>query len=167
MALAENDGSYELLRSEPVVLSPANRIRVEDINANAGDSSVTYEVLIDCVEDLQGWTLALEFNSTIMGLNNITIEGTDAAGLVEFELPNIDNSNGTVIYANILDLAPPFDNQVLSPGVDMSLPLVKLSSALVLLPEVTPSVLRMVLWHPPLHPRTILSSCLEVRWTLN
>ncbi|NCG13705.1 MAG: hypothetical protein GWP38_10220 [Planctomycetia bacterium] len=116
LALAENDGSYELLRSEPVVLSPANRIRVEDINANAGDSSVTYEVLIDCVEDLQGWTLALEFNSTIMGLNNITIDGTDAAGLVEFELPNIDNSNGTVIYANILDLAPPFDNQVLSPG---------------------------------------------------
>ena len=43
-------------------------------------------------------------------------QADDVAGLVEFELPNIDNSNGTVIYANILDLAPPFDNQVLSPG---------------------------------------------------
>ena len=115
LAILTSAGNFEILRSEPVVLSPANRIRVEDLSANPGDT-VNYQVIIDCIDSLQGWTLALDYNASIMGLNNITIAGTDVAGLVEFELPNIDNSNGTVIYANILDLAPPFDNQVLAPG---------------------------------------------------
>lgn len=57
----------------------------------------------------------LDFNASIMGINNITVDGIDVAGLVEFELPYIDNANGIVIYANILDLATPFDNQRLSP----------------------------------------------------
>ncbi len=115
VALLATDGTFEVLRSEPVVLSPANRVRVADISANAGDT-VNYQILIDCIDSLQGWTLALDYNAAIMGLSNITIEGTDVASLVEFELPNIDNANGSVIYANILDLAPPFDNQVLAPG---------------------------------------------------
>ena len=115
LAVLTNTGTFEILRSEPVVLSPANRVRVADISANPGET-VNYQILIDCIDPLQGWTLALDYNASIMGLNNITVDGTDVAGLVEFELPNIDNANGTVIYANILDLAPPFDNQVLAPG---------------------------------------------------
>jgi hypothetical protein len=115
LALLTPAGTFEILRSEPVVLGPANRVRIADISANPGDT-VNYDVIIDCIDSLQGWTLALDYNASVMGLTNITIDGTDVAGLVEFELPNIDNSNGTVIYANILDLAPPFDNQVLAPG---------------------------------------------------
>ncbi|MGE4619523.1 MAG: FG-GAP-like repeat-containing protein [Planctomycetota bacterium] len=116
VALEKSNGNWELNRGEPLNLPLANRIHVDDIAANAGDTGVPFSTYIDCESDLQGWTLVLKYDPQVMQISTISSEGTDIAGSIDFELPNIDNNNGVTIVAVIMDLLPPFDGQVLTSG---------------------------------------------------
>ncbi|MGE4631850.1 MAG: FG-GAP-like repeat-containing protein, partial [Planctomycetota bacterium] len=122
IALEETGGNWEIQQVEPAnsppppPLPPGDRVHVDDMAADAGDTGVPFSVYIDCEQDIQGWTLVLGYDPLVMQISNISSAGTPVESLIEFELPNVDNNNGVVIVAVILDLAPPFDGQVLATG---------------------------------------------------
>lgn len=119
IALEQTGGNWEIQQVESAnspPLPPGNRVHVDDMAADAGDTGVPFSVYIDCEQDIQGWTLVLEYDPLVMQISNISSDGTAVESLIEFELPNVDNNNGVAIVAVILDLAPPFDGQVLATG---------------------------------------------------
>ncbi|MEE2883116.1 MAG: FG-GAP-like repeat-containing protein [Planctomycetota bacterium] len=118
IALEQAGGSWEINRGEPLNLPLADRVHLDDIAANAGDTGVPFSVYIDCESDLQGWTIVLKYDPQLMQISTISSEGTAIEDSIDFELPNIDNVNGVTIVAVIMDLLPPFDGAILPSGSD-------------------------------------------------
>lgn len=118
IALESTAGDWQIARAEPINLPPADRIRVEDLIVSPGDQNITFPVIVDCESDLQGWTVVLTWDPSVMSIDSLDSTGTTSESLIEFELSNIDNTHGVSILAAILDMVPPFDSQTLVAGND-------------------------------------------------
>ncbi|MGE3166099.1 MAG: FG-GAP-like repeat-containing protein [Planctomycetota bacterium] len=119
VALLLETGDLEIGHGTPVVPSIDNIVRVEDVQANAGDTGVGIVVTADHNVVLDGFTLVLGYDPSRLTLDAITTAGTNAGNIgVEFEIPQIDNVQGVAILAAIFDFLPPYDGQQLAPATD-------------------------------------------------
>jgi len=116
IALHESAGNWQITRSEPINLPPADRFEVADLTVVPGELGVSFPVLLDCEQDLQGWTLVLKWEPDVMKVNDLDSPGT-ALDQVDFSNVSIDNTAGVGIVGVIVDFDG-FGTQVLAAGTD-------------------------------------------------
>lgn len=117
LAFVHTDGTWRVSPGDPAHPPLSNRISVEDISADAGDTGVPFTVVADHAVTLEGYTVVLEFDPAVLTVDAISTLGTDAGALgAEFEVPTIDNTAGVVIHAVIIDFLPPYAGLALPPG---------------------------------------------------
>src|SRR5262245_61389683 len=104
-----------------------NVLRVEDVLTAPG-SSFRVQVYLTHDLPLQGFEVSLLYDSTVLTLKGITMEGTDAQSLLgrtEFFVPQVvpDYQPGLGLGSAgvIFDYAPPFDGPTLPPGEGQSI----------------------------------------------
>lgn len=121
IALESATGAWEITRAEPINLPPANRIRVPDLTVTQGDTNVSIPILADCETDIEAWTAVIIWEPSLMTMTSLDATGTALESVIDFQVANIDDDDGVVIYAVIIDMLPPFDGEVLVTGTDHEL----------------------------------------------
>jgi hypothetical protein len=108
IALEETGGNWEIQQVEPAnsppppPLPPGNRVHVDDMAADAGDSSITFPIYIDNLDALAGWTLLLQYDPQVMQFSQIN-SGPGVPTVPDFHAFDIDNNNGVVSIGTIID----------------------------------------------------------------
>ncbi len=110
IALEQTGGNWEIQQVEsansppPPPLPPGNRVHVDDISADAGDSAVPCSIYVDTLSDLAGWTLVLQYDPQAMQISAINT-GPAVASFPPpaFHEVNIDNVNGVASVGVLLD----------------------------------------------------------------
>ena len=103
--------------------SEFNVLRAMDSVAAPGATQhpVTFSTVL--VDDIQGFSLVVGFDSSLLTCTSLSIVDTitEAVG-AEYTQPNIDNNAGVFVFAVLLDLLPPFEAQVI-PATGLELPI--------------------------------------------
>ena len=117
-------GSDQVQTAMPVVVTaPDNYMMFADISVFGGQP-VYHPVLGTHVDPLQGYQIGVEFDGTFLQMNEVSIDGTQAAQLSpEFIISNIfdEGENSSLYLAVIFDTLPPFDGRTVDPGVNHTL----------------------------------------------
>ena len=106
-----------------VVTAPENFMKFADISVFGGQP-VYHPVLGTHTDPLQGYQIGVEFDGTFLQMNEVSIDGTQAAQLSpEFIISNIfeEGENSSLYLAVIFDTLPPFDGRTVDPGVNHTL----------------------------------------------
>ncbi len=119
----DQDVVPEILSDATIAVVEENFIKVQNADALRVGSTASVEIAGYNVDPLQGFSMAIGFDPTSLGVLDVHLEGTitDATG-AEYLAPIIDNENGTVSLGVQLDTLPPFDNQQI-PVVGFEVPL--------------------------------------------
>lgn len=114
------DGSWWIGERNPTGV--VDRVFVPNFSVPSDGGPSIFTVRADHEFDLDGFTMALRFDPTVLTVDSIGTADTDA-GLVgvELELPRIDNENGEIIVAVIFDFLPPFEGVFLPAGTNHSI----------------------------------------------
>lgn len=95
---------------------------VSDMTAAAGDTGVSFEVLSNTTVAAEGYTVVIQFDPAVVQIDDFGIAGSDAeAAGAEFEIPQVNNTEGFAILAAIMDFLPPYDGQTLPAMAGQSL----------------------------------------------
>lgn len=130
VAMVLDNGQLEVGHGTPTVPTIDNVVRVEDLQATAGATGVSFVVAADHDVTLDGFTVVLSYDPALITIDTLTTAGTDAGNIgVEFEIPQIDNTTGVAILAAIFDFLPPYDGQQLAPATDTVIAIGALSVA--------------------------------------
>lgn len=113
---------WQVGMGSPTTPTLDNVVRTLDTTAAPGDTGVVFRVDADHADAIDGFTLVLSFDPTVIQVDFIETAGTDVGAIgVEFEIPQVDNTSGFVILGAIFDFLPPYDAQSLSPGTNQSI----------------------------------------------
>ena len=117
-------GTGQVQSATPVIVTaPENYIKFADISVFGGQP-VYHPVLGTHTDPLQGYQIGAEFDGTFLQMNEVSIDGTQAAQLSpEFIISNIfdEGENSSLYLAVIFDTLPPFDGRTVNPGINHTL----------------------------------------------
>lgn len=106
-----------------VVAYPDNSFELADIVVFAGQP-VFHPVLGSHVDPLQGYQISVAYDETVIGMTEISLDGTLASSLSpEFIASSINpaGAESSLYLAVIFDTLPPFDGRTMDPGVNQTL----------------------------------------------
>jgi len=117
MSFDQNEGLTLSGGAVNVLPIPPGTYRVASSSGNAGQTSVCANVELDSNDGVQGYVVALEHSSEVT-LASAAI-GSDAsdAGAEFVDVDVVANQGGVVSV--IMDFDPPYDNQVVGPGLGL------------------------------------------------